>query len=24
MCYPVGDFILGDQDVKLGEIGGGA
>jgi uncharacterized protein (DUF779 family) len=24
MCYPVGDFILGDQDVKLGEIGGAA
>ncbi len=24
MCYPVGDFILGDRDVKLGEIGGAA
>ncbi len=24
MCYPVGDFLLGDQDVKLGEIGGAA
>ena len=22
MCYPVGDFILGDADVRLGEIGG--
>ena len=22
MCYPQGDFILGDRDVKLGEIGG--
>ncbi|MDB5664618.1 DUF779 domain-containing protein [Cypionkella sp.] len=22
MCYPVGDFMLGDRDVKLGEIGG--
>ena len=22
MCYPVGDFIVGDHDVKLGEIGG--
>ncbi|SKA35041.1 DUF779 domain-containing protein [Consotaella salsifontis] len=22
MCYPEGDFILGDSDVKLGEIGG--
>ena len=22
MCYPVGDFLLGDRDVKLGEIGG--
>lgn len=21
MCYPVGDLILGDQDVYLGEIG---
>jgi uncharacterized protein (DUF779 family) len=24
MCYPVGEFMLGDQDVKLGEIGGAA
>jgi len=24
MCYPVGEFIVGDQDVKLGEIGGAA
>ncbi len=24
MCYPVGDFILGDRDVQLGEIGGAA
>jgi len=24
MCYPVGEFILGDLDVKLGEIGGAA
>lgn len=24
MCYPVGDFIVGDRDVKLGEIGGAA
>ncbi|MBC9208529.1 DUF779 domain-containing protein [Roseomonas aerophila] len=22
MCYPQGDFLLGDHDVKLGEIGG--
>jgi uncharacterized protein (DUF779 family) len=22
MCYPKGDFIIGDQDVRLGEIGG--
>jgi uncharacterized protein len=22
MCYPLGDFITGDADVKLGEIGG--
>ena len=22
MCYPVGDFIVGDADVRLGEIGG--
>ncbi|WP_196504865.1 DUF779 domain-containing protein [Aestuariivirga litoralis] len=22
MCYPVGEFIIGDYDVKLGEIGG--
>lgn len=22
MCYPVGEFILGDHDVLLGEIGG--
>lgn len=22
MCYPQGDFILGDRDVLLGEIGG--
>jgi hypothetical protein len=22
MCYPQGDFIIGDRDVKLGEIGG--
>lgn len=24
MCYPVGDFIVGDRDVKLGELGGAA
>ncbi len=22
MCYPVGDFIVGDRDVLLGQIGG--
>jgi uncharacterized protein (DUF779 family) len=22
MCFPRGDFILGDRDVNLGEIGG--
>ncbi|MEK1889973.1 MAG: DUF779 domain-containing protein [Phyllobacterium sp.] len=22
MCYAQGDFMIGDQDVKLGEIGG--
>lgn len=22
MCYPQGDFIIGDRDVALGEIGG--
>ena len=22
MCYPLGDFIVGDRDVMLGEIGG--
>ena len=22
MCYPQGDFLLGDQDLKLGEIDG--
>jgi uncharacterized protein (DUF779 family) len=22
MCYPVGDFLIGDYDVKLGEIDG--
>jgi len=22
MCYPLGEFIVGDQDVLLGEIGG--
>lgn len=22
MCYPAGDFLLGDHDVKLGEIAG--
>jgi uncharacterized protein (DUF779 family) len=22
MCYPRGDFIVGDRDVKLGEVGG--
>ena len=24
MCYPVGDFMIGDADVRLGEIGGAA
>jgi len=24
MCYPASEFIVGDQDVKLGEIGGAA
>ena len=24
MCYPVGEFMLGDRDVCLGEIGGAA
>jgi uncharacterized protein (DUF779 family) len=22
MCYPQGEFLIGDADVKLGEIGG--
>jgi uncharacterized protein (DUF779 family) len=22
MCYPLGDFLVGDADVRLGEIGG--
>lgn len=22
MCYPLGEFLVGDQDVRLGEIGG--
>lgn len=22
MCYPVGGFIVGDRDIRLGEIGG--
>ena len=22
MCFPLGDFIVGDSDVRLGEIGG--
>ncbi|MGS1079160.1 DUF779 domain-containing protein [Pseudoxanthomonas beigongshangi] len=22
MCYPVGEFIVGDRDVRLGDIGG--
>ncbi|MFD1253035.1 hypothetical protein DEVEQU_02477 [Devosia equisanguinis] len=22
MCYPQGEFIIGDRDVKMGEIGG--
>ena len=21
-CYPVGDFLIGDNDLRLGEIGG--
>nr|WP_255691640.1 DUF779 domain-containing protein [Luteimonas sp. XNQY3] len=24
MCFPVDDFIVGDRDVQLGEIGGAA
>ena len=24
MCFAIGDFIVGDRDVKLGEIGGAA
>jgi uncharacterized protein (DUF779 family) len=24
MCYPAGDFMTGDSDVQLGEIGGAA
>jgi uncharacterized protein (DUF779 family) len=24
MCYPVGEFMTGDADVRLGEIGGAA
>ncbi len=24
MCYPTSDFIVGDRDVRLGEIGGAA
>jgi uncharacterized protein (DUF779 family) len=24
MCYPVSDFMIGDSDVQLGEIGGAA
>ena len=24
MCFAIGDFIIGDRDVKLGEIGGAA
>jgi uncharacterized protein (DUF779 family) len=24
MCYPTNDFIVGDRDVRLGEIGGAA
>jgi hypothetical protein len=24
MCYPEGDFIVGDRDVRLGEIAGAA
>ena len=22
MCYPIGEFLIGDRDVRLGEIGG--
>lgn len=22
MCYPAGEFLIGDRDVKMGEIGG--
>ena len=22
MCYPQGEFLIGDNDVRLGEIGG--
>ncbi|ACT04033.1 DUF779 domain-containing protein [Paenibacillus sp. JDR-2] len=22
MCFPLGEFLIGDQDVRLGEIGG--
>ena len=22
MCYPVGDFVIGDGDVRLGTVGG--
>ncbi|MBN9332868.1 DUF779 domain-containing protein [Devosia sp.] len=22
MCYPIGEFIVGDRDVQMGEIGG--
>lgn len=22
MCYPDGDFVLGDRDIRMGEIGG--
>ncbi|MBP6097805.1 MAG: DUF779 domain-containing protein, partial [Methyloversatilis sp.] len=22
MCYPLGEFVLGSSDVRLGEIGG--
>jgi hypothetical protein len=22
MCYPAGDFLIGDNDLRLGEIGG--
>ena len=24
MCYPVDDFIVGDRDVRLGDLGGAA